>query len=47
MIFHISARLKAQDAALMNGEPSDSKKKLTTVEEVLRGQLDWVCAQVR
>uniref|UniRef100_A0A164STY2 V-type proton ATPase subunit H n=1 Tax=Daucus carota subsp. sativus TaxID=79200 RepID=A0A164STY2_DAUCS len=43
----ISARLKAQDAALMNGEPSDSKKKLTTVEEVLRGQLDWVCAQNR
>ncbi|KAL1807873.1 hypothetical protein DCAR_0727257 [Daucus carota subsp. sativus] len=43
----ISARLKAQDAALMNGEPSDSKKKLTTVEEVLRGQLDWVCAQLK
>lgn len=47
MICHISARLKAQDAALMNGEASDSKKKLNTVEEVLRGLVDWLCAQVR
>lgn len=46
-ICHVSARLKAQDAALMNGEASDSKKKLNTVEEVLRGLVDWICAQVR
>lgn len=43
----ISARLKAPDAALMNGEASDSKKKLSTVEEVLRGLVDWLCAQLK
>ncbi|KAK1390850.1 V-type proton ATPase subunit H [Heracleum sosnowskyi] len=43
----ISARLKAQDAALMNGEASDSKKKLNTAEEVLRGLVDWLCAQLK
>ncbi|KAL8122207.1 hypothetical protein AgCh_018814 [Apium graveolens] len=43
----ISARLKAQDAAIMNGEASDSKKKLNTVEEVLRGLVDWICAELK
>lgn len=47
IVCHISARLKAYDAAIPNGDTSDSKKKLTTSEEVLRGLVDWLCAQVR
>ncbi|KAL2941443.1 V-type proton ATPase subunit H [Bienertia sinuspersici] len=31
----------------INGEASDSKSKLTTIDDVLKGLVDWLCAQLR
>lgn len=41
-----SARLKTQDGVTMNGEASNSKKTFTTVDDVLKGLVEWLCAQV-
>lgn len=44
---HSSARPKKQYAGATNGEASDSKSKFTTIDDVLKGLVDWLCAQVR
>lgn len=41
-----SARPKVRDAALQNGESSKAKKQSTTIDDVLKGLVDWLCAQV-
>ncbi|KAJ8450547.1 hypothetical protein Cgig2_020184 [Carnegiea gigantea] len=41
------ARPKNQPSATENGEASDSKSKFTTIDDVLKGLVDWLCAQLR
>lgn len=43
----VSSRPKTEDAVNMNGETSASKKKFTTVDDVLKGLVEWICAQLR
>ncbi|KAL6656721.1 hypothetical protein ACP70R_004501 [Stipagrostis hirtigluma subsp. patula] len=43
----ISARPKLQNGMLQNGEASNSKSKLTSIHDVLRGLVDWLCSQLR
>ncbi|WOL14317.1 putative V-type proton ATPase subunit H [Canna indica] len=42
----VSARPKVQDA-LTNGEPSNSKSNISTIDDVLKGLLDWLCFQLK
>uniref|UniRef100_A0A803L425 V-type proton ATPase subunit H n=1 Tax=Chenopodium quinoa TaxID=63459 RepID=A0A803L425_CHEQI len=44
---HSSARPKTQYSGAMNGEASDSKSKLTTIDDVLKGLVEWLCTQLR
>ncbi|KAK3039633.1 hypothetical protein RJ639_027224, partial [Escallonia herrerae] len=41
----VSARPKVQDASPVNGEASVSKTKLTNIDDVLSGLVEWLCAQ--
>ncbi|KAF3335949.1 putative V-type proton ATPase subunit H isoform X1 [Carex littledalei] len=43
----VSVRPKVQNGMMQNGESSDSKSKLTTIHDVLRGLVDWLCSQLR
>ncbi|GAV65499.1 V-ATPase_H_N domain-containing protein/V-ATPase_H_C domain-containing protein, partial [Cephalotus follicularis] len=43
----VSARAKSQDNIVVNGEASNSKKKLTTINDVLKTLVEWLCAQVK
>ncbi|CAO2832620.1 unnamed protein product [Amaranthus hypochondriacus] len=43
----VSARPKNQYVGGVNGEASDSKSKFTTVDDVLKGLVDWLCTQLR
>ncbi|RCV13430.1 hypothetical protein SETIT_2G346100v2 [Setaria italica] len=43
----ISARPKLQNGMLPNGDSSNSKSKLTSTHDVLRGLVDWFCSQLR
>lgn len=43
----VSARPKVHDGFTTNGETSDSKKKLTTIDDVLKGLVEWLCAQLK
>lgn len=43
----VSARPKNQYSGAVNGEASDSKSKFTTIDDVLKGLVDWLCAQLR
>ncbi|XP_009792608.1 V-type proton ATPase subunit H-like [Nicotiana tabacum] len=43
----VSARPKVQNGVDANGDASGSKKKLTTIEDVLTGLVDWLCAQLK
>lgn len=43
----VSARPKNQSGRAINGEASDSKRKFTTIDDVLKGLVDWLCAQLR
>ncbi|PWZ14511.1 putative V-type proton ATPase subunit H [Zea mays] len=43
----ISARPKLQNGTLPNGDASNSKSKLTSTHDVLRGLVDWLCSQLR
>ncbi|KAK9271785.1 hypothetical protein L1049_002149 [Liquidambar formosana] len=42
-----SARPKTQDGTFANGEASNSKKKITTIDDVLKGLVEWLCAQLK
>ncbi|KAJ4720920.1 V-type proton ATPase subunit H [Melia azedarach] len=42
----VSARPK-QDGVVANGEASNSKSKLTTIDDVLKGLVEWLCAQLK
>ncbi|OIT08967.1 putative v-type proton atpase subunit h, partial [Nicotiana attenuata] len=41
----VSARPKVQNGVDANGDASSSKRKLTSAEDVLRGLVEWLCAQ--
>ncbi|KAK2998501.1 hypothetical protein RJ639_023488 [Escallonia herrerae] len=41
----LSARPKAQDAFPVDGEASKSKMILTSVDDVLKGVVEWLCGQ--
>lgn len=41
-----SARPKAGNGVNANGEASGSKKQITTIDDVLKGLVEWLCAQV-
>ncbi|KAK6232581.1 hypothetical protein SCA6_002654 [Theobroma cacao] len=43
----VSARPKTQDGIVANGEASNSKKKFTTIDDVLKGLVEWLCTQLR
>ncbi|XP_004242619.2 V-type proton ATPase subunit H [Solanum lycopersicum] len=43
----VSARSKVQNGADANGDASSSKKKITTIDDVLAGVVEWLCAQLR
>ncbi|XP_017977631.1 PREDICTED: V-type proton ATPase subunit H [Theobroma cacao] len=43
----VSARPKTQDGVVANGEASNSKKKFTTIDDVLKGLVEWLCTQLR
>lgn len=44
LLFDHSARPKTQDGVVANGV--DSKKKTTSIDDVLKGLVEWLCAQV-
>ncbi|XVE90402.1 hypothetical protein DITRI_Ditri20bG0074900 [Diplodiscus trichospermus] len=41
------ARPKTQDCIVANGEASKSKKKFTTIDDVLKGLVEWLCTQLK
>ncbi|XP_041012162.1 V-type proton ATPase subunit H-like [Juglans microcarpa x Juglans regia] len=43
----VSARSKTQDGIIANGEASNSKKKSTTIDNVLEGLIEWLCVQLK
>ncbi|KAF3944539.1 hypothetical protein CMV_029007 [Castanea mollissima] len=43
----VSARPKIQDGNIANGEASNSKKKSTSIDDVLQGLVDWLCEQLK
>ncbi|XP_021283201.1 V-type proton ATPase subunit H [Herrania umbratica] len=43
----VSARPKAQDGVVANGEASNSKKRFTTIDDVLKALVEWLCTQLR
>ncbi|KAH0649724.1 hypothetical protein AABB24_012123 [Solanum stoloniferum] len=43
----VSARSKVQNGADANGDASSSKKKITTIDDVLAGVVEWLCAQLK
>ncbi|GLT95267.1 hypothetical protein SLE2022_129590 [Rubroshorea leprosula] len=43
----VSARPKSQDGIVANGEASNSKKPFTTIDDVLKGLVEWLCAQLK
>ncbi|KAK1572199.1 hypothetical protein Q3G72_029029 [Acer saccharum] len=43
----VSARPKTQDNIVSNGEASHSKEKFTTLDDVLKGLVEWLCSQLK
>ncbi|CAN0896494.1 V-type proton ATPase subunit H [Linum grandiflorum] len=43
----VSARPKSLDSSLSNGEASNSKSKVTAIDDVLKGLVEWLCAQLK
>ncbi|KAJ8560808.1 hypothetical protein K7X08_022668 [Anisodus acutangulus] len=43
----VSARSKVQNGVDANGDASSSKKKHTTIDDVLAGVVEWLCAQLK
>ncbi|XP_058000311.1 V-type proton ATPase subunit H-like [Hevea brasiliensis] len=43
----VSARPKTQDGITANGQASNSKSKVTFIDDVLKGLVEWLCAQLK
>ncbi|GMI78935.1 hypothetical protein like AT3G42050 [Hibiscus trionum] len=43
----LSARPKTQDGVVANGEASNSKTKLSTIDDVLKELVEWLCTQLK
>ncbi|KAF6167413.1 hypothetical protein GIB67_043255 [Kingdonia uniflora] len=43
----LCARSKTHSAVIANGEASNSKSKITNIEDVLIGVVEWLCAQLK
>ncbi|XWS58714.1 hypothetical protein CRYUN_Cryun08bG0058200 [Craigia yunnanensis] len=39
--------LDSKDGIVANGETSNSKKKFTTIDDVLKGLVEWLCTQLK
>ncbi|KAL7228092.1 hypothetical protein ACSBR2_006923 [Camellia fascicularis] len=46
LLMIVSARPKNQEVTA-NGEASNSKKQLSTIDDVLKGLVEWLCAQLK
>ncbi|PIA26328.1 hypothetical protein AQUCO_09500058v1 [Aquilegia coerulea] len=46
-ILSVVVRPKSKDGMIANGEELRSKNKLTTIDEVLNGLVEWLCAQLK
>ncbi|XP_028086176.1 V-type proton ATPase subunit H-like isoform X2 [Camellia sinensis] len=46
LLMIVSARPKNQEGTA-NGEASNSKKQLSTIDDVLKGLVEWLCAQLK
>ncbi|PIA52947.1 hypothetical protein AQUCO_01000656v1 [Aquilegia coerulea] len=46
-ILAVVVRTKSKDGMIANGEESCSKNKLTTIDDVLNGLVEWLCAQLK
>ncbi|XP_057513410.1 V-type proton ATPase subunit H-like isoform X2 [Actinidia eriantha] len=47
MILSMIVRSKNQGGVTANGESSNSKKQLTTIDDVLKGLVEWLCVQLK
>uniref|UniRef100_A0A2C9VCK6 V-type proton ATPase subunit H n=1 Tax=Manihot esculenta TaxID=3983 RepID=A0A2C9VCK6_MANES len=43
----VSARPKTHDGITANGQASNSKSKVTFIDDVLKGLVEWLCAQLK
>lgn len=43
----VSVRPKVRDDGVGNGDASSSKKKVTTIDDVLKGLVEWLCVQLK
>ncbi|KAJ7944353.1 V-type proton ATPase subunit H [Quillaja saponaria] len=43
----VSARPRNQNGIVANGEASNSKQKLASIDDVLKGLVEWLCAQLK
>ncbi|CAL1361991.1 unnamed protein product [Linum trigynum] len=43
----VSGRPKTHESILANGGASNSKSKVTTIDDVLKGLVEWLCAQLK
>ncbi|KAJ7952953.1 V-type proton ATPase subunit H [Quillaja saponaria] len=43
----VSARPRSQNGIVANGEASNSKQKLISIDDVLKGLVEWLCAQLK
>ncbi|KAI8537479.1 hypothetical protein RHMOL_Rhmol09G0026500 [Rhododendron molle] len=43
----VSGRLENQERVTSNGEASNSKKQLTSTDDVLKGLVEWLCSQLK
>ncbi|XP_010251374.1 PREDICTED: V-type proton ATPase subunit H [Nelumbo nucifera] len=43
----VSVRPKTHDGIIANGDASHSNKKSTTIDDVLKGLVEWLCAQLK
>lgn len=43
----VSARKNTQNGIVTNGEASNSKKKSTGIDDVLKGLVEWLCTQLK
>ncbi|GAB4856818.1 hypothetical protein Ancab_014736, partial [Ancistrocladus abbreviatus] len=41
------ARPKKQHSGAVNGEASNSKSKFKTIDDVLKGLVEWLCARLK
>ena len=46
LVLLVTYSYRPKAGVIANGEASDSKKHITTIDDVLNGLVEWLCAQV-